>query len=137
MKTLAAAGLAALVIAVPTLAKFRITVSASDTTPARGERVTLLVRSERALDYNLRLIAVAPGQPIFKVVATITGDTSHPDPKVAQHGFEIHLTRIASDRWRGIARFREKGTWLVVVPNGGAQGVILPAGAARRALAVH
>jgi hypothetical protein len=137
MKTLAAAGVAALLLAAPALAKFRITVGASDTTPARGQRVTLIVRSERALDYNLRLIAVAPGQPIFKVVATITGDTSHPDPKVAQHGFEIHLTRIAPDRWRGVARFRQKGTWRVVVPNGGAQGVMLPAGAARQALAVH
>jgi hypothetical protein len=137
MKTFAIAGVAALVMAVPALAKFRITVGANDTTPARGQRVTLLVRSERALDYDLRLIAVAPGQPIFKVVATITGDTSHPDPKVAQHGFEIHLTRIAPDRWRGIARFRQKGSWRVVVPNGAEHGVMLPAGAARRALTVR
>jgi hypothetical protein len=137
MKTFSSVGVAALLLAAPALAKFRITVSVSDTTPARGQRVTVLVRSEQALDYSLRLIAVAPGQPIFKVVATITGDTSYPDPAVAQHGFEIHLTRVAPNRWRGIARFGQKGTWRVVVPNGAAQGVMLPAGVARKALAVH
>jgi hypothetical protein len=136
MKALVAAVVAALVLAAPALAKFRITVGASDTTPARGQPVTLVVRSERALDYNLRLIAVAPGQSVFKVVATITGDTSHPDPNVRRHGFEIRLTRAAANRWRGVARFPLKGSWRVVVPNGAPVGVVLPAGVARLVLAV-
>lgn len=137
MKALAAVGLLALVLCAPASAKFKISIAASDASPAVGQRVVLGVRSERALAYNLRLIAVAPGQPVFHVVATITGDTGNPDANVARHGFEIHLARVASNRWRGIARFRRPGRWRVVVPNGAPVGVILPNGAAMLTLAVH
>lgn len=137
MKALAAVALGALLVCAPALAKFNISIVASDKTPAVGKRVTLVVRSGRALDYDLRLIAVAPGQNVFRVVATITGDTSRPDPHVARHGFEIDLTRIAPNRWRGVARFRRPGRWRVVVPNGAAEGVIIPNGAALLTLAVH
>ncbi len=61
------------------------------------------MRSERPLDYNLRLIAVAPGRDIFRVVATITGDTSRPDPTSLKTGFEVRLVRIGPDIWRGTA----------------------------------
>jgi hypothetical protein len=127
----------ALVLCASALAKFQISVAASDTTPAVGQRVTLIVRSERRLDYNLRLIAVAPGRNIFRVVATITGDTSRPDPNIARNGFEVPLVRIAPDRWRGTVRFRSTGRWRVVVPNGAPVGVVIPAGVARLTLAVH
>ncbi len=137
MRCLAAAGLVALVLCPPALAKFRISIASSDLTPAVGHRVTLVVRSERGLDYDLRLIAVAPGQPVFRVVATITRDTSHPDPDVARHGFEIHLARVASNRWRGVTRFTRPGRWRVVVPNGAPVGVIIPNGAALLTLVVH
>lgn len=137
MRALAAAGIVALVLCASALAKFQISVVASDTTPAVGQRVTLIVRSERKLDYNLRLIAVAPGRDIFRVVATITGDTGRPDPNIARNGFEVRLVRIAPDRWRGTARFRSTGRWRVVVPNGAPVGVVLPAGVARLTLAVH
>jgi hypothetical protein len=137
MKTLAAAVILALVLCASALAKFQISVAASDTTPAVGQRVTLIVRSERRLDYNLRLIAVAPGRNIFRVVATITGDTSRPDPNIARNGFEVPLVRIAPDRWRGTVRFRSTGRWRVVVPNGAPVGVVIPAGVARLTLAVH
>jgi hypothetical protein len=76
----------------PAFAKFRISIAASDLTPVVRERVTLVVRSERALDWNLRLIAVAPGWAAFRVVATITGDTTHPDPNGVQFA---SLTRAA------------------------------------------
>jgi hypothetical protein len=137
MKTLAAAVILALVLCASALAKFQISVAASDTTPAVGQRVTLIVRSERRLDYNLRLIAVAPGRNTFRVVATITGDTSRPDPNIARNGFEVPLVRIAPDRWRGTVRFRSTGRWRVVVPNGAPVGVVIPAGVARLTLAVH
>jgi hypothetical protein len=137
MKTLAAAVILALVLCASALAKFQISVAASDTTPAVGQRVTLIVRSERRLDYNLRLIAVAPGRNIFRVVATITGDTSRPDPNIARNGFEVPLVRVAPDRWRGTVRFRSTGRWRVVVPNGAPVGVVIPAGVARLTLAVH
>jgi uncharacterized cupredoxin-like copper-binding protein len=137
MKALGALALLALVLCGSALAKFKITIAASDTMPAAGQRVTLVVRSEQALDHDLRLIAVAPGQPLFRVVATITGDTSRPVPNVARHGFEIHLTRVAPNRWRGTARFHRNGRWRVVVPNWGPVGVVVPNGAALLALRVH
>ena len=137
VKALAAGAAVALVLCGSALAKFQISVAASDTTPAIGQRVTLIVRSDRRLDYNLRLIAVAPGRNIFRVVATITGDTSRPDPSVARNGFEVALVRIGPNSWRGTARFRSAGRWRVVVPNGAPVGVVMPAGIARVTLAVH
>ena len=137
VKALAASGIVALILCAPALAKFQISVAASDTTPALGQRVTVVVRSDQQLDYNLRLMAVAPGKDIFRVVATITGDTSYPDPNIARNGFEIPLVRIAPDRWRGTVRFRSTGRWRVVVPNGAPVGVVIPAGVARLGLGVH
>jgi hypothetical protein len=137
MKALAACAVIALVLCGSALAKFKISIAASDATPAVGQRVTFVVRSEEALDFNLRLIAVAPGQPVFRVVATITRDTSRPDPNVARHGFEIGLTRFGQNRWRGTARFTRKGRWRVVVPNWAPAGVVIPNGAALLALRVH
>jgi hypothetical protein len=137
MRALAAGAIAALVLSAPAAAKFRISVAASDTTPRLGQRVTVVVRSDHELDYNLRLIAVAPGRNIFRVVATITGDTSHPDPNIARNGFEVRLVRTAPDRWRGTVRFRTTGRWRLVVPNGAPVGVVIPAGVARLTLAVH
>jgi hypothetical protein len=137
MKALAAAGIVALILCAPALAKFQISVAASDTTPAVGQRVTMIVRSERKLDYSPRLIAVAPGKDIFRVVATITGDTSRPDPNIARNGFEVSLVRMAPNRWRGTVRFLSTGRWRVVVPNWASVGVVMPAGVARLTLAVH
>jgi len=137
MRALAAGAIVALVLCAAASAKFRIAVAASDATPALGQRVTVVVRSEQKLDYNLRLIAVAPGRNIFRVVATITGDTSHPDPNITRNGFEVRLVRVAPDRWRGTVRFRSTGRWRLVVPNGAPVGVVIPAGVARLTLAVH
>ena len=137
MKVLAATGVVALILCASAFAKFEISVAASDKTPAVGQRVTLIVRSEQRLDFNPRLIAVAPGRNIFRVIATITGDTSYPDPNIARNGFEVPLVRIAPKRWRGTARFQTDGRWRVVVPNWGPVGVVTPAGAARLTLAVH
>src|SRR5688500_8490121 len=126
MRALAAGAIAALALSAPAAAKIRISVAARDTTPRLGKRVTVIVRSDPDLDYNLRLIAVAPGRNIFRVVATITGDTSHPDPNIARNGFEVRLVRIAPDRWRGTVRFRTTGRWRLVVPNGAPVGVVIP-----------
>lgn len=137
MKALAASAVGALVLCAPASAKFRISVAASDTTPAVGQAISVLVRSERRLDHDLRLMAVAPGREIFSVVATLTGDTGRPDPNIARNGFEVRLTRLAPDRWRGTVRFRSAGRWRLVVPNGAPVGVVVPAGVARLELAVH
>jgi hypothetical protein len=137
VKALGAIGLVALVMCASALAKFSISITASDTTPAVGQRVTVVVRSGPALDYDLRLIAVAPGQPVFRVVATITGDTSRPVPNIARRGVVIDLTRAAPNRWRGVARFRRPGRWRLVVPNGAPVGVIIPNGAGLLTVAVR
>jgi ABC-type amino acid transport substrate-binding protein len=132
----ALAALVALLACAPASAKFRITVAASDPTPAVGQRVAFVVTSERSVDYDLRLMAVAPGANVFRVVATITGDTGFPDPHVKRHGFEIELARIAPNRWRGTARFSRPGRWRVMVPNGAPVGVVIPNGVALLPLTV-
>jgi hypothetical protein len=135
--TLGAAALAACALALPAGAKLGFTIRAADATPARGQVVTVTVRSERPLDFDLRLIAVAPGQPVFRVVATITGDTGRPIANVRSRGFEVPLVRRGPDRWRGETRFDRRGRWLLVVPNGAPTGVIIPNGAASLALRVR
>jgi len=137
MRAVGVVALLALVLSAPAIAKFKLAIAASDTTPAVGQRVTLVVRSGQVLGHDPRLIAVAPNQPVFRVVATITGDTSRPDPNVARHGFEIDMTRVAPNRWRGTARFMRGGRWRVVVPNWGPVGVVIPNGAALLSLSVH
>jgi hypothetical protein len=137
MRALGVVGLLALVLSAPALAKFKLSIGASDTTPAVGQRVSLVVRSGQALKHDLRLIAVAPNQPVSRVVATITGDTSRPIPNVQRRGFEIDLTRAAPTRWRGVARFRSPGQWRIVVPNGAPIGVVGPNGVAMLTLAVR
>ena len=119
------------------MAKFQISVAASDTTPAVGQQVTIIVRSERRLSYNLRLVAVAHGEDVFRVVATITADTGRPDSDIAHNGFEMALVRVAPDCWRGTVRFRSTGRWPVVVPNGAPADGDIPVGVTRLALAVH
>ncbi len=137
VKAVAFAATLALVLCTSALAKFQISVAASDKTPPVGKPVTLTVISERKLDYNLRLIAVAPGRNIFRVVATITGDTSRPDPNIARNGFEVPLVRVSPNLWRGTVRFGSSGRWRVVVPNGAPVGVVTPAGVARLTVIVH
>jgi hypothetical protein len=136
VKSFLVASLCALAVCAPAWAKIDVSIHAGDRAPAVGQRVPFVVRSAQALDFNLRLIAVAPGQPVFRVVATITGDTSYPDPNVRRHGFEIKVKRIAPNRWRGVARFRTPGRWRVVVPNEAPAGVMMPRGAALLALSV-
>lgn len=137
VRAVAVAAFSALLLCSAAAAKFRVSIAAGDATPAVGKPVTLVVRSGQAPGYDLRLIAVAPGQPVFRVVATITGDTSRPLPNVARRGFEIDLRRVAPNRWRGVARFPRPGRWRVVVPNGAPAGVIVPNGAALLALTVR
>ena len=59
VKAVAAVGLLALVLCAPALAKFKISIAVSDTTPAMDQRVVLGVRSERALAKQYRTWAKA------------------------------------------------------------------------------
>ena len=136
MRALAIVGICALVLCASAAAKFRVAIAAGDSTPAVGQPVTVVVRSEQQLDYNLRLMAVAPGRNIFRVVATLTGDTGHPDPNIARNGFEVKLVRMAPDRWRGTVRLRTPaaGAWSSRTAR---RSVSSPAGVARLTLTVH
>ena len=127
---LAASVVAALTLSAPGTAKVPVTATASDTTPVVGERVTVVVRSER-LPYNLRLLAIAPGRNIFRVATTLTGDTQRPVPDLAAKGFEIPLVRTSAGTWRAIVRFPKSGRWRLIVPNFAPVGVVYPAGVAR------
>jgi hypothetical protein len=89
---------AAAVLCGTALAKIDVSIHASTGHPRTGQKVTFVVRSGAALKWNLRLIAVAPGQQMLRVVGAFTGDTSRPDHHVHRDGFEIHLRRLAANR---------------------------------------
>ena len=127
---LVATALIALVMCSPASGKVGVSIIVGDRAPAVGEQISVVVRTQVPLRWNLRLIAVAPGQPVFPVVATITGDTSRPVANVSRDGFEIHLVRAARNRWRGLVQFSRHGRWQLVVPNEAPEGVMLPHGAA-------
>ena len=139
MKTLAVTGLlvAVGVLCSAALAKIDVSIHASTAGPQVGQRVTFVVHSGSDLKWNLRLIAVAPGQEMLHVVGTFTGDTSDPDPHVHRDGFEIHLRRLSANRWSGTGRFTRPGRWRLYVPNEAPVGVMLPSGAAHLAINVH
>jgi hypothetical protein len=118
-------------------AKIDVSIKASTAQPKVGQQVSFVVRTGTALNWNLRLIAVAPGQEMLHVVGTFTGDTSRPDPHVHRDGFEIHLTRQSGSRWLGSGRFPRAGRWRVYVPNEAPAGVMLPDGAAHLTLTVR
>jgi hypothetical protein len=48
------------------------------------------------LDYNLKLIAVAPGKSWHDVVGRLTGDSSLAKPNIPYDGFSVALVRLAS-----------------------------------------
>jgi hypothetical protein len=118
-------------------AKVGVSIKASTATPRANQQVAFVVRCDSDLKWNLRLIAVAPGQEMLHVVGTFTGDVSHPDPHVHRHGFEIHLTRLAANRWQGKGRFPSQGRWRLYVPNEAPVGVMLPDGAAHLTILVR
>lgn len=133
---LVATVVAGLIVAAPGMAKFPISAAASNTTPVVGERVTVVIRSER-LPYNLRLLAVAPDRNVFRVATTLTGDTRNPVSDVGSKGFEVPLVRAAPGRWRAIMRFPSSGRWRLIVPNFAPVGVVYPAGVERLSITVH
>jgi hypothetical protein len=127
MKALSALlAVAALVLAPAAAAKFKMSLTLGDSTPKVGQPFTVVIGSERDLDYDLRLIAVAPGKDWFNVTGTITGDTSRPHAQIPRDGFEVKLTRRAPNRWRGLVTFSRPGRWTLLIPNGAPVGVMIP-----------
>ena len=71
------------------------------------QAVTLVLRTDKDLEptQNLRLQALSP--QLRWVV-------------------DVQLVRAAPNAWRGVFRFKSKGTWRLIVPNWGAPGSASP-----------
>jgi hypothetical protein len=126
MKALVALSVVALCAAPVATAKFKMWLAIGDTTPAVGQPVTVVLRSEVKLDYDLKLIAVGPGKSWYDVVGVVTGDSVIAKAKIPHDGFAVPLVRVAPNRWRGIVKFPRRGRWRLVVPNGAPQGFMIP-----------
>jgi hypothetical protein len=124
----ALAALVACIVAPPVLAKFRMSMTLGNSSPSVGQRITVIVRTERAIpaDDFIRLIAVAPDKGWYDVVGRVTGDSSLARADIPHDGYEIKLVRVAPRRWRAFAHFTRPGRWRLVVPNGTSRGFMIP-----------
>jgi hypothetical protein len=132
MRALALAVCIAAVTAPAALAKGRLVVGLSDTSPRAGRPVTVTVRTEWIVPSNdwLRLVAVAPGRDWYDVVGTVTGDSAKAHAAIPRDGFGVKLRRVAPRTWRAVVRLPTAGRWRLVVPNGTHVGFMVPPPAA-------
>ena len=94
-KLLIGAGVVVLSLAPAANAKFKMWLTVGDSTPRVGQPTTVVVHAERDLDYDLKLIAVAPGKSWYDVVGRVTGDSSSARATIPRDGFAVPLTRTA------------------------------------------
>lgn len=121
--------LAVAAIAAPAaLAKGRLTVAVSDTTPQVGKQFTVDVRTGWVVPASdwLRLVAVAPGAGWYDVVGTVTRASGHAHARIPRDGFGIRLVRVAPRHWRAKVVLPRPGRWRLVVPNGTHVGFMTP-----------
>lgn len=125
---LLAALVACLALAPAAGAKFGLTLTLGKGSPRVGQPLTVSLRTDIELpsDHTLRLVAVAPGRIRSEVLGTVTASASAPAAVLPRDGFEVRLTRVRADRWRGLVRFPRKGRWQLVVPNWGPEGYAIP-----------
>lgn len=107
-------------------AKFRITTALGDSTPAVAQATTVVLRAAVNVDHDLRLIAVAPGKKWWDVAGVVTSESSLAEASIPRDGFEVTLTRVAPNRWRGYVKFPRPGRWRLVVPNWAPVGMASP-----------
>jgi hypothetical protein len=107
-------------------AKFKLGLTVDDVTPAVGQPLTAVLRAGVALDYDLKLIVVAPGKSWYDVVGVVTGDSKIAKANIPVDGFEVPVTRISPSRWRAIVRFPRAGRWRLIIPNGAPEGFMIP-----------
>jgi hypothetical protein len=121
--TAAAAATATLIaFGVPAGAKLGMSLTLGDSTPVVGQSITAVLRTDRdAIPVNgtPRLVAVAPGRPLYEVIGTVTGASSKPRAQVPRDGFGVELARVGPRRWRAFVHFPRPGRWLLVIPNWG------------------
>src|SRR5215217_2177988 len=125
---LGAAGLAALALSLAPAAgaKLRLGLTVSDRTPAVGQPVSVVLRSGPPLDFDLKLIAVAPARPWYDVVGVVTGESRLAKAKIPQDGFAVPVVRAAPNRWRAVVLFSRPCRWRLVIPNGAPRGFMIP-----------
>ena len=116
----------ALCLAPVASAKFKMWLTIGDSTPRIGQAVTVVLHAERNLDYDLKLIAVAPGKSWYDVVGRVTGDSSRARASIPRDGFAVPVTRIAPNRWRAFVKFPRPGRWRLIIPNGAPVGFMIP-----------
>ena len=116
----------ALCLAPVASAKFKMWLTVGDSTPRIGQSVTVVLRAERNLDYDLKLIAVAPGKSWYDVVGRVTGDSSRARASIPRDGFGIPVTRVAPNRWRAFVKFPRAGRWRLIIPSGAPVGFMIP-----------
>jgi hypothetical protein len=107
-------------------AKFRLGLTVSDRTPAVGQPVTVVLRSGPPLDFDLKLIAVAPARSWYDVVGVVTGESRLAQASIPRDGFGVPVVRAAPNRWRAVIRFPRPGRWRLVIPNGAPRGFMIP-----------
>jgi hypothetical protein len=137
MKALAPLAVAAALLAAAPGAeakiKLSLTVSAS---AGAGRPVPVVLGSARPLDFDLELIAVAPGKGWYDVVGRVTGDSSLARADIPHDGFAVKVVRTAPNRWRAVVRFPRPGVWRLVIPNEAPEGFMIPPPIMRRVV-VH
>ena len=128
MKARVLVGVAVLALCVAPVAsaKFKMWLTIGDSTPRIGQSVTVVLHAERDLDYDLKLIAVAPGKSWYDVVGRVTGDSSRARASIPRDGFAVPVTRIAPNRWRALVKFPRPGRWRLIIPNGAPVGFMIP-----------
>jgi hypothetical protein len=121
--------LVAALILVPTAAaKGKMTLVLGDSTPAVGQKITVLLRMPNWIAKpNVIVVAVAPGRNWYDVVGVVTGQSRIARADIPRDGFGIELTHVGGDRWRAFVSFPRRGRWQLAVPNwGGAAGFAVP-----------
>jgi hypothetical protein len=116
----------ALCLAPAASAKFKLWLTVGDSTPTVGQPVTVVLHSGVGLDYDLKLIAVAPGKSWYDVVGVVTGDSRIAKAKIPRDGFGVPVRRTAPNRWRAFVRFPRPGRWRLIIPNGAPVGFMIP-----------
>jgi hypothetical protein len=106
-------------------AKLKVTLSVAGRANV-GQPVRVVLRAERPLDDDLRVIAVAPGKSLFDVVGRVTGDASSARADIPHDGFAVSVRRVSARTWRATVTFPRPGTWRLVIPNVAPVGFTLP-----------
>ena len=120
-KVILGAAVLALCLAPAASAKFKLWLTVGDSTPRVGQATTVVLHSERDLDYDLKLIAVGQDDPVAGMLAAFAGEVDKGLEPPASPFAEMSVPREIP-----VSRTHRIGTRTVV--SLGVAGVILSAG---------